>query len=238
MKRTIYTLILLVAAAALVAGCGGNSKAEVGNPGQSALPTATPTPEPQITEEFQSGTMETWSDPLFVVGNPKMSEITAEGKSLLFTLRDVETYSYKFYDEKVFENVIVEAEVTNLGDNTNGISLICRASEEGWYEFRVASGGTYEVYRYDQKMKDRGENPYNMIDSGGSGLINAKTNQLKFACNGSSLQIFSNGKEIKPPRGPMEDSTYTKGKIGVGVMSFGRVPVKVAFDKVSITEPE
>lgn len=243
MKRsTIFALVLLLIVSLIAVGCGGNAaqKAaqEAGNPGQTkAEVAATNTPVPQATAEFKQDDAKSWSDPVFITGNPKMTEITAESNSLGFTLKDVQTYVYKFFDKEAYDDVVVQADVTNSGDNKNGIALICRASQDGWYEFRVSSGGLYEVFVYQQKLKDRGENPYKTLDSGGSGLIGAKSNKLQFVCQGSSLKIFSNDKEIKPSHGPIEDSTFTSGKIGVGAMSLDRVGVKVFFDKVTISKP-
>jgi hypothetical protein len=242
MKRSILTVlfsIILLVSLVSLAGCNAKANAQdVGNPGQSNAPTPTVTPKPQITEEFKAAEPNTWSDPVFITGNTKLADITTQSNSLNFTLKDVETYVYKFYDKSAFEDAIVEAQVSNLGDNENGIALICRASDMGWYEYRVSSGGIYSVYIFDQKLKDRGENPYKMLDSGGSGLISAKDTQLKFVCQGSSLKIFAGNQEIKPPKGPIEDSTFTKGKVGVGAFSFSRVPVKISFNKFQITQPQ
>ncbi len=242
MKRSKYQFIsylVLLLVMTLTAGCAGaGSKAEVNNPGQSNLPEPTATPKPQITEEFQAEKPETWSDPVYVVGNPKMTDINMSSDVLNFTLRDVETYVYRFYDKSEFDDVTVESQITNLGDNKNGISLVCRANSDGWYEFRVSSGGTYEVFRYEQKLKDRKQNPYTLLASGGSGLLPSKSVSVKFVCAGNTLHLYANGEEIKPYQGVVEDSTFTKGKIGLGVMSFDRVPVKVDFGKVSITKAQ
>jgi hypothetical protein len=239
MKKLTTVLLLVMLAATILVGCSANNQsAQVSSPGQSGAPTPTASPVPEVTEEFKAEQPNTWSEPVFVVGNPKLTEITTQSNALTFTLKDNETYVYRFYDKQVYDNVVVSATVTNLGDNANGIALICRASGEGWYELRVSSGGTYEVFLYSQKIKDQGQNPYKLLASGGSGLIGAKSNDLQFSCNGSSLSILSGGKEIKPKTGPIEDSTFTNGKVGVGVMSFSRVPIKVGFDKVSIAKPQ
>jgi hypothetical protein len=239
MKRSISLLLFfLLLTSLLIAGCAAKQNANVGNPGQSKVEAATATPVLKVTEEFKSNETNTWSDPVFIVGNPKMAEIDTQSNSLSFNLKDLETYVYKFYDKEAYDDVEITANVSNLGDNSNGIALICRASDQGWYEFRASSGGTYEVFAYEQSKKDHGENPYRLIESGGSGLINAKDNKLGFSCKGTSLKMFANDKEIKPSHGPIDDSAFTKGKVGVGTMSFKRVPVKLAFDKVTIATPQ
>ncbi len=238
MKRFIASpLLFLMLASLILSGCGAKQNADVGSPGQSKVEAATATPKPQVTEQFTSADTATWSEPVFIVGNQKKTDITTQSNSLTFTLKDLETYVYKFYDKDVYEDVNVTTTMSNLGDNSNGVALVCRASDLGWYEFRASSGGTYEIFLYDQKTKDQGANPYKLLASGGSGLIGARTNKLMFSCKGTSLKIFSGDQEIKLSSGPLEDSTFTKGKVGVGVMSFKRVPVKISFENVSIAKP-
>ena len=40
---------------------------------------------------------------------------------------------YMINDVFTYSDVTVEAVVTNRGNNTNGVSLVCRYSDIGWY---------------------------------------------------------------------------------------------------------
>ena len=233
MKRAFLLTSALLIFILLLTGCGKKEVAQPDPTPEAAAPAADTADEP--TEPVQSAT---WADLVFVTGTAKRTTLGEEGGGMTFTLKDANTYTYRFQEGVTYEDVTVEADVSNLGDNDNGFSLICRASDDGWYEFRASSGGLYNLFVYDAAMKERGENPYKTLDSGGSGLMTSKNTHLKFMCQGNTLRMFANGEEIEPTKGTIEDNTYTSGKIGVGAMSNARTPVKISFDQVTATGTE
>ena len=56
---------------------------------------------------------------------------------------------YVMYDPYTYSNVRVDARVENRGTNNNNINLVCRYSDEGWYEVAIANNGLYWLYAYD-----------------------------------------------------------------------------------------
>jgi len=126
-----------------------------------------------------------------------------------------------------YEDVIVQAEVENLGSYDNAFSLICRANEHGWYEFRISSTGYYELLRFDQYKKDADKNAYtNFLENRfNSTLIKLglKKNVFSLSCVGSTISAFINGEQLYFQKRPLaiEDDTYKEGTIGFGILGYG-----------------
>lgn len=244
MMRKTFWISMLLLIALLAAGCGGKQAAATEAAG--AEPTETGAQAPAPAENTTDATAEpaageaaaTWGDLQIVTGNAKTSMVEDSGDAVVFTLKNANTYAYRFQEGPTYDDVTVEVDTTNLGDNDNGIALICRASDAGWYEYRVTSGGMYSVFAYDATLKGSGTNPYKTLDSGGSGLLISKRSTLKFVCEGNTLRIFANGEEIVPRNGTIEDknNTFSSGEVGIGAMSNARTPVKISFDTISITD--
>jgi hypothetical protein len=139
---------------------------------------------------------------------------------------------YVMYDPYTYTNVQVDARVENRGTNNNNINLVCRYSEEGWYEVAIANNGLYDIYAFDGV-----KGSYVRLANGGSNKIKSgkEVNEYTFICNDRNLILKING---------FETNTYTdnqfvfrEGQIGIGASSFRDVPVKVEFDWVKISEP-
>jgi len=144
--------------------------------------------------------------------------------------------------KNTYEDVIVQAEVENLGLSENAFSLVCRANESGWYEFRISSSGYFELLRFDQYKQDEGKNAYtNLIEKHiGSSLIKPGQEKNSFAllCVGTQISALINGKEPYWKKRPLavEDSTYTKGTIGFGILGYGK-ELDMVYDWVEVVKP-
>jgi hypothetical protein len=208
----------------------------------SPAPTEAPVEQPSssaeqfFTEEFDGG-IENWSK-LTVTGsketNPDGLALEVNDSRLVFDFSTKQLYVYLFYDPFEYENVTVEALADNRGMNDNNISLICRYSDDGWYEFNVFNSGLYNIlYGF---YKPDGSISYARIADGGSTKIKAgkESNIYKITCNDRKLSLSINGTETRV----VEDNQYAlrKGKIGIGVSSFDQLPIKVEYDWVTISE--
>jgi hypothetical protein len=126
--------------------------------------------------------------------------------------------------------------MTNNGINANGVSLVCRFSENGWYEFTISNGGTYQIYAVDAAgVINQG---YNLLNNGGSAAIKAGhvTNTYTGVCYGNQLSLYANGTELLT----IQDTkfNFTEGLIGIGVSSPQNSPVDLQFDSLTISKPE
>jgi len=100
---------------------------------------------------------------------------------------------------------------TVAGPNTNNISLVCRASDQGWYEFSVSSGGEWWIWKYDAAK----DSPYSKLAHGYSNSIHLQKaeNQLVAQCFGEDLTFWANGDKL----GEASDPYFNAGQFGVGI---------------------
>lgn len=177
-----------------------------------------------------------WSEAHIVTSsNPKDVKISIEDNELKFDLRAENSYVYRFYGDKTYKDVTIDAEVTNSG-NYQGIAFICHAAPDKgeWYEFRISVGGQFELFHYDQKLKDRqAKNPYVRVDQvTATDVMNlTKPNQVKVTCKGSNMALEINGEEVLAKQ---SGEFLSEGLVGIGVLAFDRTPVIVSFNQITI----
>ncbi len=197
-------------------------------------PTTPPTPVAQrfFTEEFD-GDLSNW-DYFYFADDESGFDINIEDGRAIFDITGEQNYIYLYYTPESYDNVRIETEANNRGFNNNNVSLICRYDDnEGWYEFSVANNGLYWIYVYDIA----GETGYNQLANGGVQNIKTgkETNEYGIVCNGNTLTLYVNGKEIKS----FEENKFglKEGMVGVSVSSFDVLPINVEFEWVKIMEP-
>jgi hypothetical protein len=191
------------------------------------LPTDEPTPEPAdqqsegdyFTETYGNG-LDNWQIQ-FVTGNDRDTEIEPSDGELRIKEPDASTYAYFWNKTHNYKDVVIETEVENIGSNGASFALVCRKSDSGWYEVRISSGGIYGFYRFDQKLKDDGKNPFVNLGSGGSNRIKTgtKVNTIKMTCIGTEIRLFVNGEEIRAAKKIINDKVFNEGQVGFGMIS-------------------
>jgi hypothetical protein len=155
----------------------------------------------------------------------------------VFDLGGRDMWVYSMYQPETYADVRIDVRAQNRGDNTNNISIICRYSEdEGWYEFNMYNSGLYDIFY--ARWKVRGvQASYFLIADGGSTAIHQgkEVNDYSVVCKDDTLSLFINGNEVQT----ISQKMYVlhEGQVGVGVSSFDRLPVRVDFDSVQISEP-
>jgi hypothetical protein len=211
----------------------------------TSMPADTPTPEAQafFTEEFNSS-VDLWS--YFIIDGyqeknrlvegdePKVSVGTNNGY-LVFKINKNYQYVYVTYDPYIYTNVRIDVRAENFGMNNNSVSLICRYSDQGWYEFNIANNGLYSILYAEWKPSKKVS--YHLIANGGSNQIRMgkDVNEYTAICKGRTLQLFINGYETNT----LTENRFAlrKGQVGISVSSFNVLPVHVEFDWVKITPP-
>jgi hypothetical protein len=175
---------------------------------------------------------------------------------LRFELPSTETYAYVQNTKFNYKDVLTVAKFETVeADGGNGVALLCRISDNGWYEMRVSTmgsdAGRVWIYRYDPRLKALGENPYvnlllqpySLESVPISTIKNGfATNTIGFQCNGSTLTAYANGKAMIHPRLnvplTVTDSTLTDGTVGLGVMSFSTGKAYIEFINASTNAPQ
>lgn len=212
-------------------------------PAEPAQPEPTEPPQPAsqkfFTEGFDAGN-DNWS--YFISKNNSSADDSdaipfTEDGFLIFDLNDWLNV-YAIYEPHTYDNVRIYVRVENRGVNSNNVNIICRLSDEGWYEISLANNGLYNLWAYDGA-----KNSYNRIADGGSTKIKPgkEINEYTFVCNDRDLIVYVNGNETRK----YTDNKYVfkSGQIGVGAsagidkQTGNDLPVKLEFDFVEISEP-
>lgn len=163
-----------------------------------------------------------------------LMSVRTAGGLLVFDLQGPEAWVYTIYEPQIYTDVRLDVRVNNRGVNNNNVSLICRMSEAGWFEFNIANNGLYEIL-YGKRNGDSVE--YIPIADGGSGAIRngMAENEYGISCQGNTLTLYINGEQARR----LEDKKFLlpEGKVGFAISSFRDVPVIVDFFWAKISEP-
>jgi hypothetical protein len=184
-------------------------------------------------EEFEPGstTVDNWYW-FLTNGDENQFDIYTQDGKLVFDINGSYIWSYFAYDPWFYQDVRVDARAENRGMNNNNVSLICRGTEDGWYEFNIANNGLWWIYAFD----DVNAHDYVELANGGSNAINMGkgVNDYTIMCYGQTLSLYINGVKIHS----LQENRYVfrEGQVGVGVSSFDVLPILVEFDYVNISE--
>ena len=180
-------------------------------------------------EDFEpdSNTVDYWSW-FTTSGNENEFDIYTQDGNLVFDIKGEDIYSYYSYDPWFYENVRVDARAENRGMNNNNVSLICRGTDDGWYEFSIANNGLWWIWAYD--------GTYTSLANGGSNAVNMGkgVNEYTIMCYGQTLALYINGVKVHTMQ--EKNFAFQEGQVGIGVSSFDVLPILVEFDWVNISE--
>jgi hypothetical protein len=220
------------------------------------IPTATTQPQGgnYFNEDFTNNAAN-WKQ-WVPAGDSNKSYVKVVLGRLRFELPSTETYAYVQNTKFNYTDVLTVAKFETVEtDGGNGVAIVCRVSDKGWYEMRVSTMGSMAgrvwIYRYDPRLKALGENPYvNLLLQPYSlesvpiaAIKNGfAINTIGFQCNGNTLSAYANGKAMIHPRlnvpVSVTDSTLTEGTVGLGVMSFSTGKAYVEFINASTNAPQ
>jgi hypothetical protein len=226
-----------------------------GTPTPAPQPSASPSGQPEqlvattppegnaqqfYTEEFNTET-DDWkylvvdgASKKVINGTVGLMSVRTVGGIKVFDLQSQGAWVYVTYEPFTYTDVRLDVNVKNRGTNNNNISLICRKSDAGWYEFDIASNGLYQI-NYGKIVGDTVE--YSPITDGGSNDIKSgmSENEYGIVCQGNTLVLYINGTETRR----LEDKKYLlpEGKVGISVSSFKDAPVIVDFYWAKISQP-
>ncbi len=178
--------------------------------------------------EFDGG-LDSWRY-FLTSGKDDGFSLVAKDNRLRFDIDNRNTWVYLYYADWEYTDVRVDTRTENLGFNNNNVSLFCRYSDLGWYEFNIANNGKFWIYYYDSNAKR-----YNQLWSGGSTAIRMgkDTNEYSAYCSGNQLTLYINGVEAKS----VSDKNLKSGLVGVSVSSFEVTPITVEFDYFGASAP-
>ena len=174
--------------------------------------------------------LDNWSSTTLPRNIDHIAEIRA-GK-LYIEVPQAGTSVYTFFDDEDLGTADVRIDATVelvAGPNFNNISLVCRRTSAGFYDFSMDSGGFWSIWWSDGT-------DFFELAGGGSTAINLQkaSNELVAVCEGNRLRFFINGVEV----GSVTDASYPTGGVGVGVSIFDIPGAGVEFDYLLVTVPD
>jgi S1-C subfamily serine protease len=167
----------------------------------------------------------------FAVPKSDNYQASVDNSTLYLEADDKNSTVYALYDLDLQpSDVRLDAAVeTVAGPNRNNISLVCRATDAGWYEFSMNSGGYWYIYKYDNSN-------YTLLNSGASTAIKLQKakNELIATCIGTKLTFYVNGTQM----GSATDNRFKGGgQVGISVSDFDISGAGVEFDWFAATVP-
>lgn len=162
-------------------------------------------------------------------GDESNLEITQSPDGLVFLLNDRDLYVYYMYLPYYYEDAVIRVRAENTGTiNNNNVSLVCRKSDNTWYEFSVTSGGLWDLWTHD-------DSGYTSIGSGGVASLKTgqQVNDYEMRCIGDALALYVNGKEVTT----LTNDAYTEGLVGFNISSLNVYPIELLVSEFEISEP-
>ena len=134
-----------------------------------------------------------------------------------------------------FDDFVLEVDASQLaGPDDNSYGVIFRMKEQTeFYRFDVSGDGYYEFSR----RNDDEANPWTSITEWlDSDAIHkgASTNQIKIEAEGDHFSFYVNGQLVVEA----DDNSYRSGGVGLDAGSFSEAGVQVAFDNLTVSEPQ
>ncbi|HSL31756.1 MAG TPA: TIR domain-containing protein [Anaerolineales bacterium] len=199
--------------------------------------THSPEPKQSAVQEFNGDKLASWT--FFRKSGREDSEFSRvpnDGKLVVhISVRGTEDWwGYLFNEALSYDDVKLEVLMTNKGFNNNGVSLICRRSDQGWYEFWVSNSLRYEIYAFG---------PGGEFFDTGSQLASSVSNQIReghaentitATCKGNELSLEINGETVIT-RSARYD--LPAGNIGIGFWASPTLPVDVEIESLKVSEP-
>ncbi len=202
-------------------------------PTKTPRPTATATPGPG--DAVYAPVFETdWTRWDFFYFGTDGFNVESDNEFLNFEIDDKDTWVYAYYTGAFdHADVQIDVDVTVVsGPNKNNLSVVCRYSDLGWYEFNILSGGLWTINKYDES------NGYTALDSGGSTAINMnqESNHLTAVCAGDTLTFYINDVEV----GSAQDAAFMDGSFGLSASTFSLGELNVRFKDLTVrlVDPE
>ncbi len=253
MKTKILSVLIL--GALLLASCGSLPAINFGSPGgnvEKSMELQEIQPEPTeavlpvggafFRDDFDKDINDNWGMRVISGLEKQLIWQQINGKFRLQTLPPNDTNFIFFNKKNTYRDVVVTTEVENSGPLDVALSLVCRANENGWYEFRISPSGYYELLRFDQYLKDNGKNAYtNYVEKrvGSTKIVGGlDKNTFSLSCVGDLITPFINGEQPYWEKRPlaMQDDSFSEGTIGFGLAGYGQA-LDAAFNWIEASKP-
>ena len=128
-----------------------------------------------------------------------------------------------------FRLAVEATQVAGPDDNEYGVLVRMRDADH-FYRFSISGDGYYLVSKYDGGAWEVLNGDWT---SSAAIHLGAVTNLLEIVCRGATMTFLVNGVTLTQ----VEDSSYSRGDVGLYAGSFFEPGVEIHFDNLTVTEP-
>lgn len=202
-------------------------------PTHTSTPTSTPFPV-FFRQEMDNPLGILWN--FVVYGDSSKNTYSYHNGELIFSVQEPGGGIEFMYTPYRYTDVRIDASFENKPEsrNTINVSMLCRVSNDGFYQVLITNDGRYLFAVYERRTMQQSE----LLFQGASLAINQgkAKNEYGFVCKGNRFTLFVNGKEVKTVTDSRVD--VQSGMVGlyVGAVS-NLVPVVVGVDWLEISQP-
>lgn len=241
--------ILLIGCLILITACQGAdfTPAPESTPTTAALPTPVPatstptipvptdtpppTPIPRYFIDDFSLPSPDWE--FFQTGGTSAPTAIFENGMLRIDIPSADTWWMGIHTTHAYADVSVRAKVS--AGPSGAVGLVCRYSEAfGWYEFNVASDGTYNAL-YGKWLAPEIAQYIPLITGGSNRLGTGGLDyELRLSCQDNFLNLYANDALVR--RVEVTNFGLVEGNIGVTAASFRDAAMTTVFDWVQVEE--
>jgi hypothetical protein len=202
-------------------------------PSTPAFSTPSPTQVPLYFTEEWNGDTNQWFW-FSTKGNDNLWDVYNEAGVLDFSLTGKDISAYFIYRPWEYEQVQITTQIENRAYARSTAVIVCDYSEAlGWYEFNIGSDGLWQIRAHDSE----GHTGYLVLMDGGSKSIHTgeSVNEYSATCSGNNLVLTINGTKVADYT--EELLGFSKGKIGLGALSYSQIPVLIESAWIKISKP-
>jgi hypothetical protein len=198
--------------------------------GPAPTETVVPTPEPPplyFTEEFDTASVY-WE--FLQAGGSAAPLSSFENGALRIRISSPDTWLVGIYNANSYANVFIRAKTAV--DPTGSAGLICRYSEDGWYEFNASNDGAYSVL-LGQWLSAGVAKYIPIINDNSKQLTGGLTSGIGFFCEDNFLQLYAGDVMIR--RVEVTNYGLGEGKVGITASSFTEMPMSAVFEWLQVS---
>lgn len=182
----------------------------------------------EFTEEFDA-VSSYWE--FLQTGGTSTPVTSFQGGSLHIDISSPDTWLVGIHNANSYSTVFVRAQTA--ATPTGSIGLICRYSEDGWYEFNVSNDGTYSLLL--GQWLSPGIVKYSpIINDLSNKLTGTSTSEIGLFCEDNFLQLYAGNTMIR--RVEVTNYGLTEGKVGITAASFAEFPMSAIFEWVQVSQ--
>lgn len=194
-------------------------------PTETIVPSPTPEPFPLFfTDEFDTESSY-WE--FLQTGGASAPTTTVQNGTLRIDLSSPDTWLIGIHNANTYENVFVHTTATV--SPTGAVGLICRYSEDGWYEFDAASDGNYSLL-LGQWLSEGVVKYVPIVTDVSNKLTETTTNEVGIFCQDNFVQLYVNDTMIN--RVEVTNYGLAEGHIGISAASLKDAATSVIFEKI------